>query len=506
MVALSSATFKASGHDTKLSFANQLRRYVNVRGFGALGDGVNDDWHAIKSAVNWSANESALNIKKRGTVYLPRGTYKISQSIAFLAADEIVNIEGEPGTIITGNFGDFLIKFDHPTLMSTVARATVGCLELINTHASGGGIRFAVTGGTIRDCIVTANQGINTSLDDDTWGGFETDIFNCHLDPGDNAASSNGLLLQANGIVSNCTMTGFACGARHFGGQGGAHLVGCTFELCTTGIAPGTIPSGANDSAGNWAMLGCRFVHCGTAVHPSSGSGNCQIEGIHIGAAEGTGNPQYGIRIATTRLSSYAGINITGQYQVAGFAYTASDSYRRDNVFAGIGVTNTSSLGGVAWTLPLKGHEADFIACNTAPVFTVTQLPAQLSAITAATWSGGTATITIAAGHGMVTASPGANIVVAGVTPSGYNGTFLGANVTNSTTITYAVADPGGAGSAFGTVFATGVSSGTANSYEGESFNVSDSNTATWGATYATGGANRVKVRNNGTSWTVVGK
>lgn len=44
-----------------------------------------------------------------------------------------------------------------------------------------------------------------------------------------------------------------------------------------------------------------------------------------------------------------------------------------------------------------------------------------------------------------------------------------------------------------------------ANPAEGQEFNITDSNTATWGATAAGGGANHVKVRYNGTNWTVAG-
>jgi hypothetical protein len=40
----------------------------------------------------------------------------------------------------------------------------------------------------------------------------------------------------------------------------------------------------------------------------------------------------------------------------------------------------------------------------------------------------------------------------------------------------------------------------------GDIANVSDSNTATWGANAAGGGSNHVLVRWNGTNWTVVGK
>lgn len=44
------------------------------------------------------------------------------------------------------------------------------------------------------------------------------------------------------------------------------------------------------------------------------------------------------------------------------------------------------------------------------------------------------------------------------------------------------------------------------NVLEGDEFDITNSNTATWGATVGGGGSNRVRVRYNGTNWTVVGK
>jgi hypothetical protein len=45
------------------------------------------------------------------------------------------------------------------------------------------------------------------------------------------------------------------------------------------------------------------------------------------------------------------------------------------------------------------------------------------------------------------------------------------------------------------------------NILEGDEFDISDSTTATWGANVTVGsGSNRVRVRHNGTNWTVVGK
>lgn len=47
---------------------------------------------------------------------------------------------------------------------------------------------------------------------------------------------------------------------------------------------------------------------------------------------------------------------------------------------------------------------------------------------------------------------------------------------------------------------------GSPSPIEGEEYNISNSNTAVWGATAAGGGSDKVKVRWNGTNWTVVGK
>lgn len=45
-----------------------------------------------------------------------------------------------------------------------------------------------------------------------------------------------------------------------------------------------------------------------------------------------------------------------------------------------------------------------------------------------------------------------------------------------------------------------------ANPFVGQLINFTDSNTATWGASVAAGGANHVLARWNGAAWTVVGK
>lgn len=393
------------------------KRYINVRAFGAKGDGVTDDWAAINAAVGSSGNTTL-----HGTIYFPPGTYLVSQSIVADTNAEYLFIEGEPGAVITGNFNDFLIKYlFNVAANSGVQRGVIERLKLVNTHATGGGIRYATcTGGTIRDCIITANRGIYLSIDDLMWVPFETGIENCHLDPGANPSGSLGLLLGANGPVNNCTITGYEVGARMFGGQGGMQFQGCKFELCGSGILPGSIPTGFT-AVTQYGIKGCYFLNNGTGMYTQGFGGSSDIAGLQIIASNGTiaGNPQYGFRVSSSSKEFVEGISIQGQYAVAGFRVPGGDPNLDKSLFAGIGSVNTGA--GVAYTMPSTGTGGKFLACGAANVITT-------------------------------------------------------------------------------------IPTGAANLVEGDEFNVSNSNTAVWGATYATGGANHVKVRYNGTNFTVVGK
>lgn len=79
-------------------------------------------------------------------------------------------------------------------------------------------------------------------------------------------------------------------------------------------------------------------------------------------------------------------------------------------------------------------------------VTSMASLLAGSQAITALTWSGGVVTATVSGGHGYTVDTGGetTNLTIAGVTPTGYNGTFA-ATVTSSTQFTYPLASNPGA-------------------------------------------------------------
>lgn len=520
--------FPATGSPTSRTLPDRIGNIKNVRDFGAVGDwnGTTgtDDLSAIMAAFRWTVANN-----NRGTLYFPPGAYYVSGPI------DLSNTGGAGGnaiafyvvgcmgaSTIVGNFADYVIKRAAPGSSGNQSGLhVVEKLTIINSHASGGGIRMGTSSPcAIRDCDITANFGISTSNEDalfggNYWGSLETTIDNttCRAYTAQSTIST-GFSTMSDGQITNCIFKDYDTGARTFGGQGGMSFQGCRFEANNIGFAndlgplqttPGT--TGAN-AVGGVTIFGCYFKNNKVAV--ANKISFSRFSGVLIEAVTGSipGGPQHGINSPVSSSPGnclYGGILVVGQYQVAGILIGGGQSEKITSQCAGVTVNNTGA--GVNWTLPNTAFTIQSKGCNFAPVYPVAQLPARTLIITAATWSGGFATITTNFGHGL---GSQANISVSGVTPSGYNGVFNGVDtaIVGFNKFRYPLADPGGSGSS-GSIFFTGAKTATVqqNAYEGDCYNVSDSATATWGgAETAGGGANHVKVRYTPTAWTVLGK
>lgn len=115
---------------------------INVRWFGAKGDGTTDDTTAFSNAIQF-ANVNG------GRVYIPSGTYKVT-SVPFTSCSDMV-IEGDATlnhSVITGGLTDFpmfdMLTCNRMTLKNlffTVAAATFpSCAVLIGRDSSNGTI------------------------------------------------------------------------------------------------------------------------------------------------------------------------------------------------------------------------------------------------------------------------------------------------------------------------------------------------------------------------------
>ena len=340
----------------------------------------------VRGLVNIGDQISFIS-QSRGVIYFPPGNYYVSQPIDFTGLD-INNLtaiwRGEPGvSIVTGNFADYVFK--RTAYFSNFT--SYDKLSVTNINATGGGIR---AGGSLfvslRDCTITANQGISTFNDDSIDAiisgslSLEVSMENCRLSPGSNATNSQGIMSGSDGPIVKCTMVGYGNGMLLAGGEGSMWVQGCYFEQCTTGLLLAVAADGTLSSAGAVTVAGCRFKNCSTGIYIHGSVDLATIIGISIegtnGQAPSGGDPQYGIYSPRGSIgnSMVAGVIVTGQYAVAAVSLASGSNGTN---FMGIQASNSGA--GVAWQLPspIAMYLPEFSACNTIPIYTVGGLLAQ---------------------------------------------------------------------------------------------------------------------------------
>jgi len=146
---------------------------VNVKDFGAVGDGVADDTTAISNALNSVTD---------GKFYFPEGTYKVTSQISIDGAPRKIHIHGQSShtTIIEGNFNGDLFVFTGTQYFGSYH------IEGLRFHKSSTspGIIIKIMGGRkhkIENCHfnheVTSGSGSHCIL---SYGPF-TQIMNNHF-------------------------------------------------------------------------------------------------------------------------------------------------------------------------------------------------------------------------------------------------------------------------------------------------------------------------------------
>jgi len=130
----------------------QTEGSVNVKLFGATGDGVTDDTVAIQAAID--------AVEVNGKLLIPVGTYLLTSSITL---PQRISITGENkfGASITGNFDGALFSSG-----GQLWRNTIENLSLSNQNA---GVNAACISATcyqvtIQNCTISANSGYGIRL------------------------------------------------------------------------------------------------------------------------------------------------------------------------------------------------------------------------------------------------------------------------------------------------------------------------------------------------------
>lgn len=253
------------GGVTKRATASELTKSVNtangiinVKDFGAAGDGVADDTAAIQAAIDYWAPFQAF-VSDGGYVYLPAGRYKTTSAIN-LTGKHGIYIEGggvhATEVFATGNYPVFesINTASEPWIDGHIKNMTIRGGG--NSNANAHGIYTVFTNGCTLENIAlfSCKYGLNINHAwqyhienvDAHGGGTDRSDVGVYMGPTtliniDNAITANNI------TVKDCITTGF----RIVNGQG-SKFVNCE---------AGAVPIGWHIGAPASGTVKCQWIH-----------------------------------------------------------------------------------------------------------------------------------------------------------------------------------------------------------------------------------------------------
>jgi parallel beta-helix repeat protein len=347
--------------------ANAANMFVNVKNFGAKGDGVTDDYLAINQAVKFAADNGG------GVVFYPKGTYLISRAIrldtydvqTFAYNTSIIrkNIThmgaGRGATVIkpTVFWCSIFSSFPEPFLPAAAKSETVTCENLTicdmtldcnyDAVVDGGaayGPNYASWGGTWPN----GTTGASTWAADNyqypiyVWNGDNVTIANCEIKNswynGIEIYKNNDVIITDN-IISHCgdkpNYLGYYAGVQLDNGTIGATIDGNVIQDCGNGIMSNGDPLPyARDAVSNvivsnnilrdiekmglyafdwiesWNVEGNQFINIGLSA----------IEFLDGGGTNPERKPA-NCKVSTNIIRNFNLNNVAGTVAIRGFGY-----------------------------------------------------------------------------------------------------------------------------------------------------------------------------------------
>jgi Pectate lyase superfamily protein len=242
---------------------------MNVKWFGAYGNGTTPDQGAIQNAIS-AATSLAITLASADagtdagpdtatpagpTVYIPPGIYAITSPIEVGFSD--LTIEGNPGTTLVLTGGSNI-----PVMQATAAssdRLRIRALTLSDPSGRSGGAPEA--GGA--QCILYITTATNVLIEDVTVLGY----WNAQSTPpsltSDGIAVSNG----SGGQLRNVKVAGATRAGFYVPGDGQyVTLTGCESNGCAPrSLSGGAINTGFSICGSQVVLSGCRASHHGNS-------------------------------------------------------------------------------------------------------------------------------------------------------------------------------------------------------------------------------------------------
>jgi hypothetical protein len=250
--------YTASGGNTPRSAQDRAAEVVNVKDFGAIGDGVTDDTAAIQAAA------ATLN---GDVLYFPVGTYAVSQS-TLIPSNTIVRGEGPASIMLAVNtpggwqgLGSFLINKNHAATVitdhditiedMTFDYGTIGALPGGGHQVEMAFVRNVIVRHCVFQCRVTHNNA--------------TAFVGCY-----------------NTLVDGCSAYEFNnCAYDHWWGASYGRVVNCYASSAASAQVvnwnPDSTAGGTAYTARGFVLANNTFISTGAAAIPM------QIEPLHSG-------------------------------------------------------------------------------------------------------------------------------------------------------------------------------------------------------------------------------
>lgn len=278
----------------------RLSDIVNVKDWGALGNGSRDDTTAIQNAINYCLSTTGGK-QPGGIVFFPPGNYPVS-SVSVGSSNPnaraiLIGSGQQFGCRLTANYnGGFVVSkgsgaydnlqsFEGIDIINGSATVGTGCIKVTGTACS---IRNSYMNGMI---LVDASRANGCTICDVLGNGRDQNGTSGSVYP----LSQNGIgfLLGNNCIAQNCRIQGSTWLFFALSGNGAA-VMGCSCEVGTIGIRLGWGWTGSD--YGEVPAIGCvvqgnQTEKCQTGIELY----NCQaclVQGNYFFGNVGPPDPQ----------------------------------------------------------------------------------------------------------------------------------------------------------------------------------------------------------------------
>jgi hypothetical protein len=258
--AFTNFSFAAAGAPAARTMPERLSDIINVKDWGAKGNGIGDDTTAIQNAIDYCLS-TAGGKQPGGKIFFPPGTYNCGSAgglkVGHASLDVGVQLigSGVKATIVNG---------PSPGFAFSKGGRTVDCLELVSdmringaTASSSGAIQITRTGAACINLSMTGYYGIDASTCSNAYissafpenaGASSSNGAADATNHGFNPPGSIGIQGSDGAYISDCRVTGYDIAYTLKGS--GAAMVGNTGEVNNIAVRLGWSRAGASTAYG----------------------------------------------------------------------------------------------------------------------------------------------------------------------------------------------------------------------------------------------------------------